>query len=177
MISKKIICFIGVLVWLSSCQKTPVKEYNTEYYKNGQKKQEGYLINGKPTGQWKFYWKNGHLRTTKNYTRQTKLRSIATGKSFVYHYENGRLRYENFLNQEGNLEGVSKGYFKDGKTLRAIYHYKNGQSHGVTKIWDKQGKLLVHDIYEEGVLIKSIIKKGKSPSSISSERLLDDSGC
>ncbi len=162
---------MGVFLWLSSCHKTPVKEYKTEYYPNGKKKQEGYMLNKKPIGQWKFYWKNGRLQASRNYTRQTKLRSIPTGKSFAYHYENGKLRYENFLNLEGNLEGLSKGYFKDGKTLQAIYHYRNGQNHGVTKIWDKQGKLLVHDLYAMGTLVKSFIKKDSTQSSIVVDQL------
>ena len=38
------------------------KEYHKEYYKNGQLKEEGWLLNNDKIDYWKFYYKNGNLK-------------------------------------------------------------------------------------------------------------------
>lgn len=40
--------------------------------------------------------------------------------------------------------------------LRANSQWKNGKRHGESKIWFSRGELARHEIYEDGVMVKSI---------------------
>lgn len=168
---RHLVLYCILALWIGACQKKTEKKYHIEYYANGKKQREGYMMNDRPIGKWMFYWENGNLRKVKNYTRHTKFRNIATGEVYNYHYQNGNLRYEVFHNREGNEEGILKGYREDGKTLRELYHYKDHRLHGIVKAWNKEGKLSSHEMYAMGTLIHSFVAQ-KTDSSLVVKKML-----
>lgn len=121
---------------------------------------EGYVIDDCPVGKWKFYWDNGNIKDIRNYQLHPtdKWRSVIVGKAYAYHYINGKLHYEYSYNELGYLEGKSKSYYEDGKTLSGIYHYSFDKVDGIVMLWDKQGNLLAHKKFSEGKLVQDFLE-------------------
>lgn len=94
-----------------------VKEgYFIFYDSLGHKENEGVYHNNKRNGFWKFYHKNSDQLKSTGFIRD----DTAEGTYHYYHAITGKLvnkvNYEN-----GKMNGVSIGYFADGKTL----HFKS----------------------------------------------------
>ena len=141
---------------MHACQSKSSTEPKVAYYKNGKKMWEGQWVNGRPMGEWKTYWDNGHPWTIKNYIAHPARGSVVSGKVQRFHYETGKLHYAESYSKDGYLEGVTKSYHEDGKTLSGLYHYQQDKLQGVVKLWDKQGKLIAHKVYDAGKIKDNI---------------------
>ena len=48
------------------------KQYQKNYFENGQLSSEGWIINDKKTSYWKFYYKNGQTKSAGHYKNDLK---------------------------------------------------------------------------------------------------------
>jgi len=141
------------------------KVYNAE---NGRILEIKYYINGKNNGINKTFWSNG------NVFQEITYKDNHWDGVFKEYDNNGRLKLEEFYVDDervskkeyydnGQLEmevsyenGVYRGYYEDG----ALYidgHNKNGKKDNDWKEYDENGRLIKHEIYDNGELIKKII--------------------
>ncbi|MBR2111650.1 MAG: hypothetical protein IJ950_01645 [Helicobacter sp.] len=83
----------------------------------------------------------------------------------VAYYENGNVKSKTpFVN--GKKHGMGKKYWANGKLrykypykngkLRFEASYKNGKAHGIRKIYDEKGELILKVLCMYGVLVKRI---------------------
>jgi antitoxin component YwqK of YwqJK toxin-antitoxin module len=125
------------------------------FWKNGQMYSETLFKDGMKHGVERFWYDNHQIRfespykagamhgVFKQWDRDGKLLGSfemkeGTGVRKLWH-DNGQLDKEEPY-KDGKEDGTLKFYFPDGKP-RQIIHYKEGQAHGVSRIWDKGGKL------------------------------------
>ncbi len=126
--------------------KTKNREYKTYYYSNGQKKEEGYLVNEKKEGIWKTYSENGNWKTFEwNYKSDEKnglYKAFSkSGKvNAIGKYINGSISDTLTIFDEEN-KIVSKsvwkstGYRKSQKIWQEIYA-KDAKPDGTTEYID-----------------------------------------
>lgn len=130
------------------------------YAEDGNLLEEGNFKHNKRQGEWRFYH-NGQLRRIENY-------KDGLNKGLYTLYHDGRLR------ETGNYIIVTDKYGhkyqkKDGLWTEYYYEkyyapgtkqqetrWKAGQKDGVTKRYDKHGKLREEDVYENGRSVKRI---------------------
>jgi len=125
-------------------------------YPNGAKKDEAYIKNGYPEGQWKSYDANGKLillRSYKNGIRNGIFRTYRSDGKLIFEtsYINGKY---NGLIREYNLNGnlIKKGQFNSGTGLlttfydngkiKSIEHYNNMNQDGEWKKFYENGNLM-----------------------------------
>ncbi len=83
----------------------------TNYYKNGVKKSQGILINGKRQGHWIYWYKNGNIWSEGDFK---------DGKSegmFTIYKPNGKKFLESFYKNGTKYKDI---YYKDGKVYRKV---------------------------------------------------------
>jgi antitoxin component YwqK of YwqJK toxin-antitoxin module len=69
--------------------------------------------------------------------------------------EDGTKSYETNFNNNGNLDGLSTFWFDNGQ-LRWSNEYVDGVQKGEYKEYDREGNLLVHEIYDNDSLVEKI---------------------
>ena len=79
----------------------------TSYYKEGNRRTEGYFLNGKKDGEWIEYYDSGIIKFKRNY------KDGEWDGKYVYYYENGQIKFEKNY-EDGNLIGKSTYYNEDG---------------------------------------------------------------
>ena len=96
-----------------------------EYYKNGQKKAEYYLVNGRPSGLSIMYYNNGKkkLECTIN-SDDTSFTGIKMEGKVTEWYENGQKKSEYYL-KDNVIEG-NKTVWDEGGDITSQQTYKNG---------------------------------------------------
>ena len=122
------------------------------FYENGNKRSEGNYIEGAKRGLWKFYFKKGALKITREYVGKGKLtvnrivdawdfdgnQTVTDGTGFFYKYDFGDDSYI----QKGMLENSRKTGKWEGRMPYGKYYeetYKKGTlKKGVS--WDVRGK-------------------------------------
>ncbi|WP_243456856.1 toxin-antitoxin system YwqK family antitoxin [Polaribacter batillariae] len=121
------------------------KKYHKEYYKNGQLKQEGWLLNGTKVDYWKYYYKNGSLKKEGRFKN------------------NFEVKYWYFYRPNSNVE--KEGHFKKGKKYNWWLFYdekgninhkcqlKNNQKNGYCLIYNNK-KLVKASKFKDGKKIK-----------------------
>jgi antitoxin component YwqK of YwqJK toxin-antitoxin module len=118
------------------------KKYKKEFYKNGQIKEEGWILNGKKTAYWKFYYKNGNLQKEGAFKHNLEDKywyfySGNSSKKKEGHYKNGtKNNWWLFYDSNGNINhkcqlknNQKNGYcllYKEQKLVKAS-KYKNGK--------------------------------------------------
>jgi antitoxin component YwqK of YwqJK toxin-antitoxin module len=132
------------IILIVSCSNTifSQKKYQKEYYKNGQLKQEGWVLNNHKIDYWKFFYKNGNLK------KEGLFKDNLETKYWYFYSENSIKEKEgHFI--EGQQNDWWLFYDKKGHVIHKC-QLKNNQKNGYCLI------------YQEGTLIKaSKFKKGK----------------
>lgn len=133
---------------------------------NGVLKIEGYLLDGKKTGQWIEYTPDGDIVLINSYVNGL-LDGVVTRMSYRnqvnlrIHYKNGKMdgQYtaykfgklvEERYYKEDKLDGVSKTYDDHTFKLKQEVEYKNGLQDGFFRYYDEDGKLSLEYQYKNG---------------------------
>lgn len=111
--------------------KLKTKQEAKTYYSNGSLRWTGYVENGKRSGQWKEYARNGLQIGEYNYVDGSL---NGTAKTYFY---NGKVHKElNYKN--GSLQGEYLEYFRNGKLYQSSW-YENGNGFGDVTIYNTLG--------------------------------------
>lgn len=122
--------FLFVLVLLGSCNG---EDKIQKFYKSGEIKAEYVEKNGKISGIYKEFYKNGKLKKKTHY-----LDGVKHGRSVLY-YKSGNIQQE-FNYKNGEKNGWFKKYDEDGGLLQKA-NYKDGDQHGESKLFYDDGSL------------------------------------
>lgn len=137
--------FISLFLFCLSTNIISQKKYYKAYYKNGQLKETGWILNANKTDYWKFYYKNGTLKKEGHFK------------------DNLETKYWYFYSLNSSLE--QEGHFKKGKKNNWWLFYdkkgfvnhkcqlKNNQKDGYCLIYKKK-KLIKASKFKEGKKIK-----------------------
>ena len=143
---------------------------------------EGDYQNESPDGAWTDYdAKTGLVTQITNFLRGRK-----QGVSLTFNGSTGHLKTKAFYQQDvlhgqylvfdsrrkveeknyvlGELEGVVRKFYKDGKVLEEA-SYKNGKIHGTSRWYDAEGNLTIQYEYDEGKFVKDSTPKASSEDS------------
>lgn len=135
-----------------SVEKLRKNGRDIQYHKNGSRRSEGLYENGSKIGEWKFYFKKGTTKITREYVKKGKLtvnriidawdfegnKTVTNGTGYFYKYDFDDDSYV----QQGMLENSRKvgkweGVMEYGKYYEETY--KDGTLvKGIS--WDKDGK-------------------------------------
>lgn len=147
----------------------PYKEREiASFYKNGNKCIVGQLDSlKKPTGSWKFYYKNGKLKEERFYVSGMETGNWTVYDSlgvklvnyyfsdsithFVWYYENGKIRKESFF-KNSMAYGVWKSYTIDAE-ISSEYSYQNDCLNGPVKLYSSSNgnKITIYEVnYKNG---------------------------
>ena len=173
-ISIFIICLITSYVFAQTNEINP-NGYNKFYYSNGKISSEGNMRNGKPDGFWKTYYSDGILKSIGN-RLNFELDSIwlffnekgdtlqkidykngkKNGYLSTYEYEvikditkGGLVSRELYLNEI--KQGIS--YYYEKNYLYKSTTFKAGKKNGLSKEFDKNGKIIVITEYNNDYII------------------------
>jgi antitoxin component YwqK of YwqJK toxin-antitoxin module len=135
------------------------------FYPSGEKQSSGFLVDGKQSGTWQFWWENGSPMskgwfingkmdsTWEYYSEQGKLYRRASFRRGVEHgvwtglYEDGKVNTTgNYV--MGRKDGEWKFYFGDG-ALSQKGHYKLDHAHGLWESFYPDGKPSFISNYED----------------------------
>jgi antitoxin component YwqK of YwqJK toxin-antitoxin module len=86
------------------------------YYPEGYLQSKGNLENGENEGRWVFYFENGAIKSTEEYSGGL---IVNTDSSF---YEFGGLQNTTEYNKNGESHGPSKSYYSNGKVSELIWY-------------------------------------------------------
>jgi antitoxin component YwqK of YwqJK toxin-antitoxin module len=122
-------------------------EITRRYYSTGELFRKRTLVNGKLEGLEIDYYKDGNKKAERQY-----INGLKEGSAKGFHYN-------------GNVQGDWQ--FKNGEPVSAIIYYRNGavwlehkdfnnkgQLDGVSKEYNKQGKLVALRFYKENEMVK-----------------------
>jgi uncharacterized protein len=170
-----ILFYAGVFSVWAQANKINPDGYNVFYYENGKISSEGNMRQGKPDGYWKTYFTNGRIKSEGNrlnfeldslwifYNDQgDTLQKIdyknghKNGYTCNFEYKNiggkiagGLVSKELFLND--NKQGISY-YYENGFLLKTI-PYKDNRKQGLSKEYDKSGKVVGITEYNNDYII------------------------
>ncbi|MFY0631687.1 MAG: hypothetical protein JXR05_15085 [Flavobacteriaceae bacterium] len=96
---------------------------------------KGFFENGKRTGFWFKYYRNGNKQYERNY-KSGKL----VGKCIEY-FSNGKIDLESNYNSNGYLEGVRNQYHKNGSLFSTGQYDNKGRKKGTWYYYTIEGKL------------------------------------
>ncbi len=129
----------------------------TMYDSLGNISREIYYVDDKREGESNWFFEDGSLKKTVNFKDDAE-----DGIGLEYNqegvvvaeeeYSNGYLRNKNTFNQldeEGNKTGIWREYFDNGNIKNEI-SYKGGLKDGISKEFDKEGKLLTINEMKNG---------------------------
>jgi len=151
------------------------------HHGNGAIKLRGQLKNGKPEGQWKWFYRTGRLKMVTNYQAGNKTgveleygpgkrEKLLAEDTASYHslvkraFEENQLVYERqlFYNRtdtvrtreivfEGKGKRISE-WHPNGRLTSIAEYNEIGQEHGKHQRWTKDGNLLYNYTYVDGIL-------------------------
>lgn len=140
--------------------RNSVRTINKKYWDNGKLKAEWlYNKKGELDGEFKSYnkeaklqfilvYKEGELKTTRNYSTITgkinyeKLETGSDSYKMTYYYDNGKIKsIRNYIN--GKLEGEYKEYFSSGELEKTAVYKEAKEISKVTHYKDKQGVFIL----------------------------------
>jgi len=105
----------------------------TEWYDDGQKKEEGEYLNGKENGKWTYWYDNGQKRKETEY-----INGKQNGK-WTFWYQNGEKYSEGeYVNGEENCKWTI--WYKNGQKKKEG-EYVNGEKNGKWTIWHENGQI------------------------------------
>lgn len=132
----------------------------TEWYDNGQKKEEGVVISGYKNGLWKYWYKNGKIKEEINYRGSGEYDGLWTKWS-----ENGEKTVETWV--DGTQEGLSTTWYENGKkkeegNYKYISYENQLEKDGQWIYWDTDGEKIRQETYIDGEKTSmDIFKDGK----------------
>jgi TonB family protein len=91
----------------------------TWYYKNGNKKEEGFYNQNNRENEFKFWYESGHIKSISYYKNDTILK-------YQSNYENDSIHVIIDSYKNGLINGKLLSYYPNGKILRAE-NYENGK--------------------------------------------------
>jgi len=166
--SKKQFLFVAFLISIlfSSCR---IKDGPIEtFYKNGNKKVEGYILNNKQNGLWKYYNENGIITDEINYKNGIKF-------GVCRHYFEGKLNDQDYYNKDGKKNGLSYNYFAESGQLHAIGKYSNDLLDSIHIYYYDNGKTeLIHQ-YNKGKKCGNWIYFNRNGDTLRIEKYSNDS--
>jgi antitoxin component YwqK of YwqJK toxin-antitoxin module len=114
-----------------------------EFYTiNGVKESEGYMIDKKRTGIWKYFYPTGKVMSEENYVN-----GKLEGEQLVY-YPDGQVT-EFAVYKNGLLDGTLSKYASNGVLIEEV-NYLEGNAHGVAKYFELNGDLKETGTYKHG---------------------------
>jgi len=114
-----------------------------EYYENDILKVEGFKDeNGKKTGEWKYYYQDGQLKSIGKHSAKAKFgNSSSKIGEWITYYNNGQIEsIAYYSNPGGRKKGEWKTFHQNGQ-LKEIGNYLDGQSIGEWKNYHENGQL------------------------------------
>lgn len=138
----------------SSYQDDKHKLFNVKtWYQSGKPEYVNELKLGYLNGVSKLFYENGNLKDS-----GTLVNGLAEGK-VITRYENGKIK--GILNRKrGLLDGYQKAFYKNGK-VQMEGDMKKDIADGEIKYFDENGLLIKHDLYDNGIFVKSLLKSPK----------------
>ena len=144
-----------------------------EYYRDGQKFQEGTFQDGAYAGQWSYWHPNGQLCKTITFTD-----GEPDGRWEVFRPDGTRLSRQSYT--KGLRHGTWTTYQKDGETLMVEVTFENGKLHGKRITYNEAGQQRQEMNFQDGQLdgpmiewddsgkktAETTFKKGKRTSPI-----------
>lgn len=110
----------------------------------GRKLAEGAYMQGKQSGTWNSYYRNGQLATTMEYVNGTPVGQLKT------YYKNGQISaVSNYI--DGQFQGEYIGYEKNGK-IKAQGYYQKGKTDNLWQYFNSKGELESESYYVNGNL-------------------------
>ncbi len=121
--------------------KSPYSGEVTDYFDDGSLKQyrtydEGELIHTI------HYYKNGKKRSEVQHTVQ--------GMIMTSWYESGQI-------EEEFTPGLIRQWYENGQMKSRVALDDSREYHGDMKMWNENGELIAHEIYENGHLVESLV--------------------
>lgn len=170
--------FLTLLVFipfaLTGQQNRELKDGFQQFkYPNGNISSEGFIRNGKPDGYWKSYYVTGVLKSEGKRTSflldsiwifydqagdTTEKISYLLGKRNGYYLRykkdpvHGLFVHTSELYAGDKKEGVARIFYPDGKTRQTI-PYINGRKDGLSREYDREGKIITLLEYNNDFLI------------------------
>lgn len=129
--------------WHLKDQSLPYSGRFIDYYLNGKKQGEGFLLNGKLKGERKLYYMNGRLSDLMHYQN-----GIPHGWEERY-YKDGTLMQKGEF-QNGKETGIWEMYHPNGQ-LKQKTNFVNGKMDGESVSYYSTGKLKGQNIYKDKV--------------------------
>lgn len=122
-----------------------------EWYDNGHLKHEHYFKNGKRIGIWKDYYLWSRIKFIQPFDDMNRYDG-----DIISYYENGQKKWISSLKNGKNVDGVTHlSWFENGEK-EAELRYLDGRIIE-RKNWNKQRKLINHEVYDEEQ--KRLVKK------------------
>ena len=122
-----------------------------DFYLNNKLKLEANYENGVEIGPFKSYYENGNLRLSS--ICQNGVKNATNVKQY---YENGGIYLEIESYKNGKADGFSRQYYENGKKQSEAF-FSEGVQYGVEKHYDRDGKLISEENYENGVPVEKFI--------------------
>ena len=114
----------------------------TEWYENGQKKEEINLKNGKIDGLWTGWNEDGQKVKEINY-KNRKIDGLWT----VWNEDGQKVTERNYKN--GEIDGKFTYWNEDGQKVKEM-NYKNGEIDGLWTVWNEDGQKVTETNYKNG---------------------------
>jgi len=112
------------------------------FFEDGNKRIEGYYVNGQPSQLWTYYFENGEKKSS-GYIKD----GIANGK-WEYYYESGGVRAKGVLNGAKKI-GYWTNYFENGNEKSSGTYFAD-QKEGIWNYFFEDGSLKAQAYFEEG---------------------------
>lgn len=138
-----------------------------EYYRDGQKFQEGMFKRGAMEGEWTFWYPNGQVckkvafhgskpdgqwEVYREDGTKKELQSYTDGRrdgKWMSFYPDGESPMVEFTYQDGEVTGKRIAYFENGNKKQEV-HLKKGKMHGPLTQWDESGNVVSEADFVEG---------------------------
>ncbi|SNW62808.1 MORN-repeat protein [Orpheovirus IHUMI-LCC2] len=125
-------------------------QFDISYYPCGQIKRKSRLVeydSVKSDGKELKYYRNGQLKSITNWKKGQR-----HGEHIEWSFGSKYKRFvlESGMYKDGKKIGVHKQFHENGEQMSMINYSDNGQLHGVSKEWDKDGRPLKEIHYENG---------------------------
>lgn len=120
--------------------KTPYTGTVTQYFEDGSVKMEAEYIDGEQKSAI-YYYENGNKKSEVIRREEDSLMT---------------LWYESGQKEEEIKPGMIRQWYDNGqlKALVSIDDFRN--YHGDMKMWDEDGSLITHEVYEDGDLVETV---------------------